>query len=284
MKLFKEKIPHNFQETVVIQPTHGWRHIDLREIWRYRELLYFLTWRDIKIRYKQTLIGAAWAIIQPLLMMVVFSIFFGNLAKVPSEGIPYPIFIYAGLLPWIYFAQSLSYSSESVVSSANLIRKVYFPRIITPISASVSGLVDFGISFIVLLGLMVYYKFLPTKEIFLFPLLVLLTFICAVGMGLWLSALNVMYRDIRHAVPFFIRLGLFITPVIYPLSIVPKDLSWILYLNPMAGLIESFRASILGYKAIPWFGLISSVFIALSIFVSGVFFFRRMEKNFADII
>ncbi len=272
------------KEALIIQPTRGWRHIDLREIWHYRELLYFLTWRDIKVRYKQTLIGAAWAVIQPLLTMVVFSIFFGKLIKVPSEGIPYPIFVFAGLLPWTYFAQSLSRSSESVVQSANLIRKVYFPRIITPVSASLSGLLDFGISFVVLIGLMVYYQFFPTKELLLFPLLALLTFLCSVGIGLWLSALNVMYRDVKYATPFFIRLGLFVTPVIYPASIVPKEYSWILYLNPMTGIIESFRASILGYKAIPWFGLTISILITISIFVSGIFFFRRMEKNFADMI
>ena len=284
MNLFAKKNMKNSDEVLVIQPTRGWRHINLREIWRYRELLYFFTWRDIKVRYKQTVIGVLWAVIQPFLTMVVFSVFFGRLAKIPSEGIPYPIFVYTGLLPWTYFSQSLSRSSESIVSSANLIRKVYFPRLVTPISASLSALVDFFISFAILLALMVYYKFLPTTGVFLFPVLVLLTFLCSTGIGFWLSALNVMYRDIRYAVPFVVNLGMFLTPVIYPVSIIPERYSWILYLNPMAGIIESFRATILGYKSIPVFGLIFSVGITLLCFVSGVFYFRRMEKTFADVV
>jgi lipopolysaccharide transport system permease protein len=284
MKLFAKKNMKNSDEVLVIQPTRGWRHINLREIWRYRELLYFFTWRDIKVRYKQTVIGVLWAVIQPFLTMVVFSVFFGRLAKIPSEGIPYPIFVYTGLLPWTYFSQSLTRSSESVVASANLIRKVYFPRLVTPISASLSALVDFFISFAILLALMLYYKFLPTIGVFLFPVLVLLTFLCSTGIGFWLSALNVMYRDIRYAVPFVVNLGMFLTPVIYPVSIIPERYSWILYLNPMAGIIESFRATILGYKSIPVFGLIFSVGITLLCFVSGVFYFRRMEKTFADVV
>jgi lipopolysaccharide transport system permease protein len=284
MKLFAKKNMKNSDEVLVIQPTRGWRHINLREIWRYRELLYFFTWRDIKVRYKQTVIGVLWAVIQPFLTMVVFSVFFGRLAKIPSEGIPYPIFVYTGLLPWTYFSQSLSRSSESVVGSANLIRKVYFPRLVTPVSASLSALVDFFISFAILLALMVYYKFLPTTGVFLFPVLVLLTFLCSTGIGFWLASLNVMYRDIRYAVPFVVNLGMFLTPVIYPVSIIPERYSWILYLNPMAGIIESFRATILGYKSIPVFGLIFSVGITLLCFVSGVFYFRRMEKTFADVV
>jgi lipopolysaccharide transport system permease protein len=284
MNLFAKKNMKNSDDLLIIQPTRGWRHINLREIWRYRELLYFFTWRDIKVRYKQTVIGVLWAVIQPFLTMVVFSVFFGRLAKIPSEGIPYPVFVYTGLLPWTYFSQSLSRSSESIVSSANLIRKVYFPRLVTPISASLSALVDFFISFAILLALMVYYKFLPTTGVFLFPVLVLLTFLCSTGIGFWLSALNVMYRDIRYAVPFVVNLGMFLTPVIYPVSIIPERYSWILYLNPMAGIIESFRATILGYKSIPVFGLIFSVGITLLCFVSGVFYFRRMEKTFADVV
>lgn len=270
--------------TLVIRPSYGWRHINLGEIWSYRELLYFFTWRDIKVRYKQTLIGILWAVIQPFLTMVVFSLFFGKLANIPSEGIPYPLFVYAGLLPWTYFSESLSRSSQSVVQNANLVRRVYFPRLITPVSASASALVDFFISFVILLLLMIYYKFLPTREIVFFPFLVLLTFLCSVGLGFWLSALNVAYRDVRYVVPFFIRLGMFLTPVIYPVSIVPKRLSWILYLNPMGGLIESYRASVLGYKSIPALGLSLSVLTTLLFFVSGVYFFRRMERNFADVV
>lgn len=285
VKLFKNKSKdiEGCQESV-IAPTRGWRHVNLAEIWQYRELMYFFTWRDIKVRYKQTLIGILWAIIQPFLTMVVFSIFFGKLAKVPSDGIPYPIFVYTGLLPWTYFSQSLSRSSESVVENANLIRKVYFPRLITPISASLSALIDFFISFSILLFLMVYYNFLPTKGIVLLPFLVLLTFLCSTGIGFWLSSLNVMYRDIRYAIPFFIGLGMFITPVIYPVSIVPKNLSWFLYLNPMTGLIESYRACVLGYESLPLFGLSISILVTLFFFISGVYFFRRMERKFADVI
>ncbi len=283
MKLFKNKKIKS-KNVLVIQPTNGWRHINLSEIWRYRELLYFFIWRDIKVRYKQTVMGILWAVIQPLLTMIIFSVFFGKIAQIPSEGIPYPIFVYVGLLPWTYFSQSLTRSSESVVINANLITKVYFPRLITPISASLSALVDFFISFIILLFLMIYYKFLPAKGIVLFPALVLLTFLCSIGIGFWLSALNVMYRDIKYAVPFFISLGLFLTPVIYPVSIVSEKYSWILYLNPMAGIVESFRASILGYKSIPLFGLFLSVTITTLFFISGIFYFKKMEKIFADVV
>jgi len=271
-------------DNLIIQPKKGWRNIDLREIWRFRELLYFFTWRDIKIRYKQTAIGILWAVLQPLLTMIVFSVFFGRFAKVPSEGVPYPIFVYVGLLPWTMFSQSLSRSSDSVVSNATLIKKVYFPRLITPMAASLSALVDFIISFGILILLMVYYKFVPSLMIILFPFLVVLTFLCSVGIGFWLSAINVMYRDVRYCVPFLIQLGFFITPVIYPVSMVTEKYAWILYLNPMAGIIESYRASILGYKAIPVFGLTISVIFTIVFFVSGVFFFKRMERRFADVI
>ena len=284
MKLFKENISHSSEDTLIIQPTRGWRNINLAEIWRYRELLYFFTWRDIKVRYKQTAIGVLWAILQPFLTMVVFSVFFGKFAKVPSEGIPYPMFVYAGLLPWTLFSQSLTRSSQSVVTNANLIKKIYFPHLITPLSASLSALVDFFISFGILFFMMMYYKIMPAKEIFLFPLLVILTFLCSVGIGFWFSAINVMYRDVRYVIPFLIQLGLFITPVIYPVSIVPEKYAWILYLNPMTGIIESYRTCLLGYKAVPVLGLTVSVVITLSFFISGVYFFRRMERKFADVI
>lgn len=284
IKLFKSTQLKISGDTLIIQPSRGWRHINLGEIWRYRELLYFFAWRDVKVRYKQTIVGILWAVIQPLLTMIVFSVFFGRLAKIPSEGIPYPIFVYVGLLPWSYFSQSLTHSVESIVTNANLIRKVYFPRLITPLSASMSATVDFFIAFVILLFLMVYYQFIPTKEAIFFPFLVLLTFLCSAGIGFWLSALNVMYRDIRYIIPFAIRLGMFVTPVIYPVSFLPERYSWILYLNPMAGIIESYRASILGYKSIPVFGLFLSIVITLLFFVSGVFFFRKIEKNFADVV
>lgn len=271
-------------KTAVIRPTRGLRHIDLKEIWRHREILYFLTWRDIKIRYKETLVGVLWAVIQPVLTMAVFSLFFGRLAKVPSGGLPYPLFVYAGLLPWTYFSQALTRSSESVVENANMIRKVYFPRVIIPVSASFSALIDFLIASAVFFLLMLYYGFSPVKAMILFPALLLFTFLCSAGIGLWLASLNVMYRDVRHAIPFFIKLGLFVTPVIYPASMLPKEINWILYLNPMAGVIETFRASILADRPVlvPGFGL--SVAVTIFFFITGLYFFRKTEKDFADII
>lgn len=269
---------------VVIKPSAGWRHIDFKELWHYRELLYFFTWRDIKVRYKQTAIGVVWAIIQPLLTMIVFSLFFGKYGKMPSDGIPYPIFVYTGLLPWTLFSQSLTRSAQSVVSNGNLIKKIYFPRIITPLAASGSALVDFMISFSILFLMMLYYKISFGLGWLLFPLLIVLTFACSVGIGFWLSAVNVLYRDVRYTVPYMIQLGLFLTPVIYPVSILPEKYSWVLYLNPMAGMIETYRALLLGYKEIPVLGLSFSVIIIILFFVSGLFFFRRMEKMFADIV
>lgn len=267
-----------------IQPSKGWRHIDFKELWHYRELLYFFTWRDIKVRYKQTFIGVLWAIIQPFLTMIVFSVFFGRLAKMPSEGIPYPIFVYVGLLPWTLFSQSLTRSAQSVVANANLIKKIYFPRLITPLAASTSALIDFFISFVILIFMMVFYKVSFSWAWLALPLLVLMTFMCSVGVGFWLAAINVLYRDVRYAIPFVIQTGLFLTPVIYPVSIVSKKYSWILYLNPMAGLIETYRALLLGYKSVPILGLILSIVVTLMFFISGIFFFRRMEKMFADVV
>ena len=269
---------------LIIQPSRGWRHLDLVELWRYRELLYFFTWRDIKIRYKQTAIGVLWAVLQPFLTMIVFSVFFGKFVQIPSDGIPYPIFVYAGLLPWILFAQSLSRCSESVVSNSNLIQKVYFPRLITPISTAFGALVDFFISFVILVLMMVYYKVAPTSMIILLPFLVLLNFACSIGLGLWLSALDVMYRDVRYVVPFLVPMGMFVTPVIYPASIVPEKYHWILYFNPMAGVVEGFRAALLGYRDIPVLGLMLALCITLIFFISGLYFFRRLERKFADVI
>ena len=209
----------------VIEPKTGWVPVDFREIWNYRELLYFLTKRDIKVRYKQTVLGGLWAVIQPAFTMLVFTLFFGRLAKMPSDGLPYPIFVYAGLLPWTYFANAVSASGNSLVGSANLITKVYFPRIVVPASAALAGLLDFFIALFVLAALMIYYQFLPGLGILLFPFLVALTFLCAVGVGLWLSALNVQYRDIRYAIPFLIQVWMFISPVIYPVSLVHGEIS-----------------------------------------------------------
>jgi len=274
-------------DTVIIKPRNKWISIDFNELWKYRELLYFLVWRDVKIRYKQTVIGAAWAIIQPFLTMIVFTIFFGNIAKIPSEGVPYPIFSYSGLLLWIYFSSSVSSSSNSVVGSSNLITKVYFPRLIIPLTSSLAGMVDYSIAFIILVLMMIYYGITPGFSIIFIPIVLFLTFITATGFGLWFSSLNVKYRDVRHALPFFISLLLFATPVIYPLTFVPEKYRWLLSLNPMSGIIEiidAHRACILGNKTIDLNTLSISVSISLIIFISGLFYFRRTERFFADII
>ena len=269
----------------IIEPKKGWVPIDLKEIWNYRELLYFLTKRDIKVRYKQTVLGGLWAIIQPAFTMIVFTLFFGRLAKVPSEGMPYPIFVYAGLLLWTYFANAVSNSGNSLVGSANLITKIYFPRLIVPASASLAGLLDFFIAMFVLGVLMIHYHFVPgIIGIFLFPFLVGLTFLCALGVGLWLSAMNVQYRDIRYVIPFLVQIWMFVSPVIYPVSIVNERYQWLLALNPMAGLIKAYRASILGHQPVDWPLLGLSAFIILLLLVSGLFYFRRMEKVFADVV
>ncbi|MFH1992492.1 MAG: ABC transporter permease [Pseudomonadota bacterium] len=268
----------------VIEPSKGWIPVDLKEIWNYRELLYFLTKREIQVRYKQTVLGGLWAIIQPFFTMVVFTLFFGRLAKMPSDGIPYPIFVYAGLLPWTYFANALSNSGNSLVGSANLISKVYFPRIIIPGSASLAGLLDFLVAMVVLFAMMIYYQFVPGFGILLFPFLVGLTFLCAVGSGLWLSALNVQYRDIRYVIPFLIQLWMFVSPVIYPVSMVPKEYRWALALNPMGGVINAYRASLLGHMPVDWFLLGISTGVILILFISGMYYFRRMERTFADVV
>jgi lipopolysaccharide transport system permease protein len=267
-----------------IEPEKGWAPLDLRELWNYRELLYFLTKRDIKVRYKQTVLGGLWAIIQPFFTMVVFTLFFGRLARIPSDGIPYPIFVYVGLLPWTYFANALTASGNSLVGSANLITKVYFPRLIIPASASLAGLLDFFIAMLVLAAMMIYYQFVPNVDIVLFPFLVGLTFLCAVGVGLWLSALNVQYRDIRYVIPFLIQLWMFVSPVIYPVSIVNEKYRWLLALNPMGGVIKAYRSSILGHLPIDWFLLGLSTTIILILFTSGLYYFRRMERYFADVV
>ena len=271
-------------QITVIEPVKGWVSFDLKEVWNYRELLYILAKRDIKVRYKQTIFGGLWAIIQPFFMMVVFTLFFGRLAKVPSDGIPYPIFVYAGLLPWTYFANALSASGNSLVGSANLITKVYFPRLIIPASASLAGLLDFFVAMIVLGAMMIYYQFAPNISILLLPCLVSLTFLCAVGVGLWLSALNVEYRDIRYVIPFLIQLWMFVSPVIYPVSMLKEEYRWLLALNPMGGVIEAYRSSLLGHMPVNWFLLSLSTIIILILFISGLYYFRRMERSFADVV
>ncbi len=272
----------------VIEPQTGWNRFGFKEIWAYRELLYFMVWRDVKVRYKQTALGVAWIILQPLISMVIFTVLFGYLLKVPSSGVPYPVFVYTGLLPWNYFANSLNRSSTSIVNNSNLITKVYFPRMVIPFSGILGGLVDFSISFLILLGLMVVYKFYPTPNIIMLPAFMLLAMGTALGFGLWLSALNVRYRDINHLVPFIIQIWMYITPVIYPITIIPEQFRFILALNPMTGVVEGFRWALLGEQLTdaqpPGTLFFVSILITLIVLVSGAIFFRRTEHTFADII
>ena len=273
-----------------IRPSRGWSSLALSEIWNYRELLYFLVWRDVKIRYKQTILGAAWAILQPLLTMVVFTIFFGGLAKVGSDGLPYPIFSYAGLLPWTFFAQGLTQSSASIVSDSSLITKVYFPRLVIPVASVLAPIVDFAISFCVLLGMMAWYRIPPAAAVVWLVPLLLLAMVTALGVGLWLSALSVEYRDVRFIVPFFVQIWLFVTPVIYPASKVTAKLvqlglpPWLYGLNPMAGVVEGFRWALLGTGTLHGSVLVASAAVASLLVVSGAFYFRRMERSFADVV
>jgi lipopolysaccharide transport system permease protein len=268
----------------IIQPSRGWVSLKLHELWEYRELLYFLTWRDIKVRYKQTVLGAAWAIIQPFFTMVVFSLFFGKLAKIPSDGIPYPLFSYAALVPWTFFANGLSQSSNSLVGSANLITKVYFPRMVIPISGIVSGGLDFILAFIVLLGMMVFYGMLPTSNIIWLPFLLLIAFVTALGVGMWLSALNVQFRDVRYMLPFLIQFWLFATPIAYPSSLLAEPWRTIYGINPMVGVVEGFRWALLGTDTAPGPIIIVSSVASITVLLGGVFYFRRMEKSFADVV
>ncbi len=268
---------------ITIRPISGWVPIDLKEIWEYRELLQTFVVRDIKVRYKQTALGAAWAVIQPLFMMVVFTLFFGKLAKIPSEGIPYPIFSYAALLPWTLFAEGLSRSTGSMISNAGIMTKVYFPRLIMPISGVISPLVDFAIAFVILLGMMLYFGFYPTVNIIWLPAFILLALATSLGVGLWLSALNVQYRDFQYTLPFIIQLWLFASPVVYPSSLLPEPYRMIYGLNPMAGVIEGFRWALLGTSP-PSSMVAVSVVVVIAILISGAFYFRRMEKTFADVV
>jgi lipopolysaccharide transport system permease protein len=273
---------------VVIEPSRGWVSLQLRALWEYRELLYFLVWRDLKVRYKQTALGAAWIVLQPIVSMVVFSFLFGTLLKVPSGNVPYPIFAYAALLPWNYFASSLNRSSTSVVGSAQLITKIYFPRLIIPISGVLSGLVDFAIAFLVLIGLMVYYGVAPTLAVVWLPAFLLLAILTALGFGLWLSALNVRYRDINYLVPFLIQMWMYVTPVIYGSTLIPARFRFLLGLNPMTGVVEGFRWALLGSQLAdaqaPGLLLVVPVIITAVVLVSGAIFFRTTERTFADIV
>jgi lipopolysaccharide transport system permease protein len=267
-----------------IEPSKGWRALGLRELWSYRELLYFLTWRDIKVRYKQTALGGAWAVIQPFFTMVVFSLFFGRLAKVPSDGVPYPIFSYAALVPWTFFANGLGQSANSLVGSSNLIKKVYFPRLAIPLATVLSEAVDFAIAFVVLLAMMFYFGITPTANIVWLPLLVALTVTTSLGVGLWLSALNVQFRDIRYVVPFLTQFWMFATPIAYPSTLLDPKWRTLYALNPMVGVVEGFRWALLGTSTAPGPMVAVSSAMAIALLVGGSFYFRRMEKSFADVV
>ena len=268
----------------MIRPSKGWVHVNWRELWDYRELLYFFAWRDIKVRYKQTAIGAAWAIIQPLLSMVVFTLFFGTLAHIPSNGLPYPIFSYAGLLPWQLFVYALTNGSTSLVMNERVITKAYFPRILVPASTVIAGLLDLAIAFVVLLGMMAFYRVLPSWHLIALPLFVLLAVATALGMAFWLSALDVQYRDVRYTLPFLAQVWLFATPVVYPSSILPEPWRTVYGLNPMAGVVEGFRWAILGNSPPPGPILAVSAAAVVCLLTSGVLFFRRMEQTMADVV
>jgi lipopolysaccharide transport system permease protein len=271
-------------ELTIIKPQRGWIPVDFKELWKYRELFAFLIWRDIKIRYKQTVLGGLWAVIQPFLAMVVFTLFFGKLAKMPSDGIPYPIFSYTAMIAWTYFANAIAGSGNSLVSNTNMISKVYFPRIIVPVAPCLAGLLDFTISFVVLIGMMLYFHVYPTAMIVILPLLVFLILLTASGIGMILSALNVRYRDIKYTIPFLIQLWMFASPIVYPASMVPEKYRLLYSLNPMAGVIEGFRSVLLGTVAFPATMVAVSVGMSSLIFLVGLFYFKQMERYFADII
>ncbi len=268
---------------VIIEPSKSWVALNLRDLWQYRDLLYILTMRDIKVRYKQTLLGAAWAIIQPLFTMLIFTLFFGKLAGMPSDGIPYPIFAYAGLLPWTFFSNAVTNSGNSLVGNSNLITKIYFPRMIIPMASVAAGLLDFVIAFGLLVVLMFYYGVGLSINLLMLPVLLVLTSLLAIGVGMWMSALNVKYRDIRYALPFLIQLGMFASPIIYPLSLVPEKWRWLMALNPLAGQIEAYRSAFFG-KPFDWLSLGVSAVLTFAVLIYSAYNFRRMEKSFADII
>lgn len=267
-----------------IRPIRGWAHINFLELWEYRDLLRLLVWRDIKVRYKQTLLGAGWAILQPLLTMFLFSMVFGRLAKVPSDGLPYPIFAFAALVPWGFFSGALNQSSNSLVGNANLIKKIYFPRLVIPAACSISALVDMGIAFLVLLLFMTAYGIAPTWNVFWLPALILLSLVASLGAGLWLGALSVRYRDVRYVLPFILRFWLFATPVAYPSSMLDQPWRTVYGLNPMVGVVEGFRWALLGTGTAPGMMICVSALVAGLILVSGMFYFRKMEATFADIL
>jgi len=277
--------PHAGAATVRIEPPRGWLDLRLGEVWAYRELLYFFVWRDVKVRYKQTVIGAAWAVLQPVLTMLVFSLFFGKLARIPSQGLPYPIFYYCALLPWTYFATAMQGATNVVVDQQRMITKIYFPRVALPIASVLSGLLDFAISFVVLLVLMAWYRIVPTAGAVLWlPVLTALAVLTAMGVGLWLSALNAMYRDVRYVVPFLVQFWMFASPVAYPSSLVPEKWRWLYGLNPMAGVIEGFRWTLTGRGEPPSILLVGSSLAVVFLVLSGLVYYHAVEGTIADVV
>ncbi len=269
---------------IVIQPSKGLFPLDLGSVWHYRELLYFLVLRDVQVRYKQTVIGAGWAILQPLMTMVIFTVIFGNFAKIPSDGLPYPVFAYTALLPWTYFAQALGRGGTSLVGNANLITKVYFPRLIIPISSVLAPAVDFLLSFLILLGLMVWYGVVPTWGVLALPLFLFFAIMLALAIGLWLAPLNVKYRDVGHTIPFLIQFWMYASPVAYPVSLVPEQWRLLYSLNPMAGIIEGFRWALLGTASPDFMVMAVSAVIVVALLLGGIVYFKRMERTFADVV
>jgi len=277
------EIPDNLPRTRR-SPSKGWAWPKLRELWEYRELLFFFVWRDIKVRYRQTVMGAMWAIIQPIFTMVIFSLFFGRLAKVPSDGLPYPVFSYAALVPWTFFATALTQASNSLVLSANMVKKIYFPRLSLPIATVLAGVIDFVLAFTVLLVMMLFYGLVPTINVLWLPIFLLLALITSLGVGLWLSAMNVQFRDVHYTIPFLTQAWLFVTPIAYPSSLLPEPWRTLYGLNPMAGVVEGFRWALLGTDTAPGSMTLVSAVVALALFISGAFYFRRMEQGFADVL
>ncbi len=267
---------------LVLRPRHGWQQLGLKDLWQYRELLYFLCWRDIKVRYKQTALGVAWAIVQPLMTMVLFSLFFGRLAKMPSDGIPYPLFVFTALVPWMFFSNGITQSSGSLVENASLLKKVYFPRLAVPIASIIAGVVDFFCSFVVLILLMLYYGVVPSWSVLTLPVFLALACTASLGIGLWLSALNVQFRDVRYVIPFLTQLWLFATPIAYPSSLLSEPLRSLYGLNPMVGVVEGFRWALLGTETSPGPMVLVSALVSVLVLISGAFYFRRMEVTFSD--
>lgn len=277
------KIPDNLPRTRR-KPTDGWALPKFRELWDYRELLFFFVWRDVKVRYRQTVLGALWAIIQPFFTMVIFSLFFGRLAEVPSDGLPYPIFSYAALVPWTFFATALTQASNSLVLNANMVKKIYFPRLTLPIATVLAGVIDFTLAFMVLMGMMLFYGLVPTFNVIWLPIFLLLALVTSLGVGLWLSAMNVQFRDVHYTIPFLTQAWLFLTPIAYPSSLLSEPWRTLYGLNPMAGVVEGFRWALLGTDTAPGPMTIVSAVVALTLFISGAFYFRRMEQSFADVL